>query len=169
MCLERFYYAQSGVCVPLAGRKGSVLLKRESAKPTPAGDAASVALDKDLSRRRHLRELSKGWEFGVLPHRCDLILKALVQTETFSSVWRPRLLALTTKAQLHALLADAQLEVSSSVTAHRQRRRDRLYEWCNDSTQTARVYRFIRQGGYPGHLPSCWQQPCSAWQSDLAG
>ena len=99
------------------GRKGSVLLKRESAKPTPAGDAAAAALDKDLRRWRRLRELSRGWASGVLPHRFNLILKALVRTETLTSPWRARFIGLTTKVQLDSLLADAEQEVSSSVAA----------------------------------------------------
>ena len=146
LCLEKHYHAQSGVFVPLAARRGSVLLKRESAKPTPTGDAVSAALDKSLRRWRRLRELGKGWATGVLPHRFNLILKALVRTETLASPWRPRFLSLSTQAHLDALLVDAELEVSTSIAAHRQHRRDRWHEWCNDPTQTARVYRYIRQG-----------------------
>jgi hypothetical protein len=67
LCLEKHYHAQSGEFVPLAARRGSVLLKRESAKPTPAGDAVSAALDKDLRSGKRLRELSRGWASGVLP------------------------------------------------------------------------------------------------------
>ena len=152
-CLEKHYYAQSGEFVPLAARRGTVLLKRESAKPTPGGDAVSAALDKSLRRWRRLRELGKGWATGVLPHRFNLILKALVRTETLASPWRPRLLALSTQAQLDVLLAEAELEVSTSIAAHRQHRRDRWYEWCNDPTQTARVYRYIRQGATPITYP----------------
>jgi hypothetical protein len=82
LCIEKHCYAQSGEYVPLAARQGTVLLKRESAKPTPSGNAASAALDKALRRWRRLRELGRGWATRVLPHRFDLILKALVRTET---------------------------------------------------------------------------------------
>ena len=76
LCLEQHYYAQSGEFVPLAARRGTMLLKRESARPTPSGDAVSASLDKSLHRWRRLRELGKGWATGVLPHRSNLILKS---------------------------------------------------------------------------------------------
>ena len=123
--MEKHFHAQSGEFVPLLARRGSVSLKRESAKPTPTGDAASAALDTALRRWRRLRELGRGWSSGVLPHRFDLILKALVRTETSTSHWRPRFLALTTQTQSDALLVEAEIEVSTCITAHRQHRRDR--------------------------------------------
>jgi hypothetical protein len=153
LCLEKHFYAQSGVFVPLAARRGEVSLKRESAKPTPTGDAASASLDKALRRWRRLRELARGWAGGVLPHRDDLILKALTRTETLSSPWRVRFLAVTRHSQLGPLLEDAESEVSACIADHRQHRRDRWHDWCNDPIQAARVYRYIRQGPSPVLFP----------------
>jgi hypothetical protein len=153
LCLEKHFYAQSGVFVPLVARRGEVSLKRESAKPSPTGDATSAALDKSLRRWRRLRELARGWAGGVLPHRDSVILKALIRTETLTSPWRIRFLTLSNFAQLGKLLEDAESAVTASIADHRQHRRDRWHNWCNDPIQAARVYRYIRQGPTPVSFP----------------
>jgi hypothetical protein len=149
LILEQFYHAQSGEFVNLASRRGSVVMQRDSAKVTPAGDAVSAANARSLKRFRRLRELSKCWGAGVLPHRAKLILDALIRAEPRESVWRTRLVAVASKQLIDVLLGEAEAEVVATASLLRQFRRDRWHEWCNDPAQTAKVYRFVRQGGAP--------------------
>jgi hypothetical protein len=157
LILEHFFHAQSGEFVNLAARRGSVVMQKDSAKVTPAGDAISSANARSLKRFRRLRELSKCWGAGVLPHRAKLILDALIRAEPRESVWRTRLVAVASKQLIDVLLGEAEAEVVATASLLRQFRRDRWHEWCNDPAQTAKVYRFVRQGAVPVVYPPVTQ------------
>jgi hypothetical protein len=108
LILEQYYHAQSGTFTNLASRKGSVVLQKDSAKVTPAGDAISAANARSLKRYRRLRELAKCWGAGVLPYRAKLILDALIRAEPKASVWRTRLCAVASKQLVDILVDDAE-------------------------------------------------------------
>ena len=55
LILEQYYHAQSGTFTNLASRKGSVVMQKDSAKVTPAGDAISASNARSLKRYRRLR------------------------------------------------------------------------------------------------------------------
>ena len=157
LILEQYYHAQSGTFFNLASRKGFLILQKDSAKITPAGDAISAANARSLKRYRRLRELAKCWGAGVLPYRAKLILDALIRAEPKASVWRTRLCAIASKQLVDILVDEADAEVMAAATLLRQFRRDRWHEWCNDPAQTAKVYRFVRQGASPVVYPPVTQ------------
>ena len=169
LILEQFYHAQSGVFTNLAARKGSVVMQKDSAKVTPAGDAISAANARSLKRFRRLRELAKCWGAGVLPYRAKLILDALIRAEPKSSAWRTRLCAVASKQLIDVLVDEAEAEVVATATLLRQFRRDRWHEWCNDPAQTAKVYRFVRQGAAPVVYPPCHAGGNPAWACHRVG
>jgi hypothetical protein len=168
LILEHYYHAQSGEFTNLASRKGSVVMQRDSAKVTPAGDAISSANARSLKRFRRLRELSKCWGAGVLPYRAKLILDALIRAEPRDSAWRTRLAAVASKQLIDILLNEAEAEVVATASLLRQFRRDRWHEWCNDPAQTAKVYRFVRQGAAPVVYPPV-TQAVTAWPGHCVG
>jgi hypothetical protein len=153
LILEHYYHAQSGTYVNLGSRKGSVTMQKDSAKVTPAGDAISAANASSLKRFRRLRELSKCWGARVMPYRAKLILDALIRAEPKGSLWTARLKAVASKQLVDILVDEADAEVMAAATSLRQFRRDRWHAWCNDPAQTAKVYRFVRQGAAPVVYP----------------
>ena len=112
-----------------------------------------------LLRFRRLQCLVGLWGEGIggLGYQGSRLLEALRRDEEADSPFRPRLMALVSKEQATALLAEAKAE---SYRVHKEQRRERTARWrefCQDqATEGAgRLFKWVRTGTAVFGLPSC--------------
>ena len=146
---------------PGAPRKPGKVIKAKDFPPLNGadGEAGSQAVKGPLLRFRRLQCLVGLWGEGIggLGYQGAKLLESLRREEEADSPFGPRLMALVSKEQAVALLAEAKAESHRVSKEQRRERTARWRDFCQDQAQegSGRLFKWVRTGTAVFGLPSC--------------